>query len=39
MRKPPPVDDLYKLRHSAAHVLAQSVQHLYPETKLAIVVV
>jgi threonyl-tRNA synthetase len=36
MRKPPPVDDLYKLRHSAAHVLAQSVQHLYPETKLAI---
>src|SRR4051795_2243412 len=35
MRKPP-VDDLYRLRHSAAHVLAQSVRHLFPEAKLAI---
>src|SRR6476619_1684334 len=32
MRKPP-VDDLYRLRHSAAHVLAQSVRHLFPEAK------
>src|SRR5262249_22241826 len=32
----PPVDDLYRLRHSAAHVLAQSVRHLFPEAKLAI---
>jgi threonyl-tRNA synthetase len=36
MRKSPAVDDLYRLRHSAAHVLAQSVLHLFPETKLAI---
>jgi threonyl-tRNA synthetase len=35
MRKPP-LDDLYRLRHSAAHVLAQSVRHLFPEAKLAI---
>src|SRR5438067_11415417 len=35
LRKPP-VDDLYRLRHSAAHVLAQSVRHLFPEAKLAI---
>src|SRR5262249_38616312 len=35
MRKPA-VDDLYRLRHSAAHVLAQSVQHLFPEARLAI---
>src|SRR6187431_3211572 len=35
MRKPP-VDDLYRLRHSAAHVLAQSVRHLFPEARLGI---
>ena len=29
-------DDLYKLRHSAAHVMAQAVQELYPEAKLGI---
>lgn len=29
-------EDLVRLRHSAAHVLAQAVQHLYPGTKLAI---
>jgi len=29
-------DYLYKLRHSAAHVLAQAVKDLYPETKLTI---
>ena len=29
-------DDLYKLRHSAAHVMAQAVQERYPEAKLAI---
>jgi threonyl-tRNA synthetase len=28
--------DLDRLRHSTAHVLAQAVQHLYPEAKLAI---
>ncbi len=29
-------DQLYKLRHSAAHVMAQAVQELYPEAKLGI---
>jgi threonyl-tRNA synthetase len=30
------VDDLYKIRHSTAHVMAQAVLELYPEAKLAI---
>ena len=30
------IDDLYKLRHSAAHVMAQAVLELYPEAKFAI---
>ena len=29
-------DQLYKIRHSAAHVMAQAVLELYPEAKLAI---
>ena len=29
-------DYLYQLRHSAAHVLAQAVKELFPETKLTI---
>ncbi len=29
-------DDLHRLRHSAAHILAQAVKRLYPQTKLAI---
>ena len=29
-------DDLYKLRHSTAHVMAQAVLELYPEAKIAI---
>jgi threonyl-tRNA synthetase len=29
-------DDLYKIRHSAAHVMAQAVLELYPEAKLGI---
>ncbi|MEO6458353.1 MAG: threonine--tRNA ligase [Chloroflexia bacterium] len=29
-------DQLYKLRHSAAHVMAQAVVELYPEAKIAI---
>lgn len=29
-------DNLYKLRHSAAHVMAQAVLELYPDAKLAI---
>jgi threonyl-tRNA synthetase len=29
-------DELYKLRHSAAHVMAQAVLELYPEAKLGI---
>lgn len=29
-------DDLYKLRHSAAHVMAQAVLEIYPEAKIAI---
>jgi threonyl-tRNA synthetase len=28
--------DLYKLRHSAAHVMAEAVLSLFPEAKLAI---
>ena len=31
-----PQDDLYKIRHSAAHVMAQAVLELYPEAKLGI---
>ena len=30
------IDDLYKIRHGAAHVMAQAVLELYPETKFAI---
>src|SRR3989344_8450973 len=30
------VDDLYKLRHSLAHVLAQAVLKLWPSTKITI---
>ena len=30
------IDDLYKIRHSAAHVMAQAVLELYPEAKFAI---
>ena len=30
------IDDLYKIRHSAAHVMAQAVLELYPEAKIAI---
>lgn len=29
-------DDLYKIRHSAAHVMAEAVLELYPEAKIAI---
>jgi threonyl-tRNA synthetase len=29
-------DPLYALRHSAAHIMAQAVKHLYPQVKLAI---
>ncbi len=29
-------DELYKLRHSAAHVMAQAVQEMYPDVKLGI---
>ena len=29
-------DDLYKLRHSAAHIMAQAVLELYPQAKIAI---
>lgn len=36
MRAPLEVDDLYRIRHSAAHVLAQAVQHLFPEAKMTI---
>ncbi len=32
----PKVDDLYKLRHSLAHVLAQAVLKLWPDTKVTI---
>ena len=27
-------DDLYKLRHSAAHVMAQAVLEMFPEAKI-----
>ena len=30
------IDGLYKIRHSAAHVMAQAVLELYPEAKFAI---
>ncbi len=36
MARPLDMDDLYRLRHSAAHVLAQAVSHLFPETKMTI---
>lgn len=36
MRKHVEIDDLYRLRHSAAHVLAQAVSHLFPEAKMTI---
>ena len=36
MRRAPEQDDLYRLRHSAAHVLAQAVTHLFPEAKMTI---
>jgi threonyl-tRNA synthetase len=38
MAKPPEnqQDDLYRLRHSAAHVMAQAVLEHYPEAKIAI---
>ncbi len=29
-------DNLYKIRHSAAHVMAQAVLELYPDAKIAI---
>lgn len=32
----PVIDDLYKLRHSLAHVLAQAVLKLWPDTKITI---
>ncbi|MCB0090335.1 MAG: threonine--tRNA ligase, partial [Caldilineaceae bacterium] len=32
----PEHDQLYKIRHSAAHVMAQAVLELYPEAKIAI---
>ena len=35
-QKQQPQDDLYKLRHSAAHVMAQAVLGIYPDAKLAI---
>ncbi|MDD4318905.1 MAG: threonine--tRNA ligase [Candidatus Peribacteraceae bacterium] len=31
-----PVDDLYKIRHSVAHVLAQAVQRLWPTVKITL---
>lgn len=34
--KEPVIDDLYKLRHSLAHVLAQAVLKLWPNTKITI---
>jgi len=36
MRPPVEVNELYRIRHSAAHVLAQAVQHLFPEAKMTI---
>lgn len=32
----PPIDDLYKLRHSLAHALAQAVLKLWPDTQITI---
>ena len=31
----PKEDELHVLRHSAAHIMAQAVKRLYPQTKLA----
>ncbi len=36
MSEPPKLSPLETLRHSAAHILAQAVKQLYPETKIAI---
>lgn len=36
MASEPVVDDLYKMRHSLAHVLAQAVLKLWPDTQLSI---
>lgn len=36
MSKDPVIDDLYKLRHSLAHVLAQAVLKLWPDTQITI---
>ncbi len=36
LSRPPEQDQLYKIRHSAAHVMAQAVLELYPEAKIAI---
>ncbi len=36
MSSEPVIDDLYKMRHSLAHVLAQAVQSLWPDTQLSI---
>ena len=36
MSPEPVIDDLYKLRHSLAHVLAQAVLKLWPNTKITI---
>ncbi len=36
VRKAAEVDDLYRMRHSLAHVLAQAVLRLYPEAKISI---
>ena len=34
--QPSDKDQLYKIRHSAAHVMAQAVLELYPDAKIAI---
>ncbi len=36
MRKTLEKDYLYRLRHSAAHILAQAVRHLFPEARMTI---
>ena len=36
MPVPPDTDPYYRLRHSAAHVLAQAVLELFPDAKLGI---
>lgn len=36
MSEPPKLSPLETLRHSAAHILAQAVKQLYPETKISI---